>query len=264
MKQVAPLRYDVIFKKAFSHPELFTALVEDFFGIPLEIDQVENDKAFSPSVGKVAIKFDLFAQDTKNRVIVEMQHAHYSDTFERFLYYQCVAMAETIASSKSYKFPVTVFTLVFFTGKKRPHPDSGILIHDFDPRDFVTGEIIKNVYARKHRLIFVFTNDTPHPDTPKKCVEWMQAIDDSLDGEIDEDDYTNPHIKRLFELIELEQITPEEYARMKDDYNQEESEKQAFEEGKKETARNLKALGALTEEQIASVTGLTLEEIKAL
>ncbi|MEK8018188.1 MAG: hypothetical protein VSS75_015040 [Candidatus Parabeggiatoa sp.] len=92
MKKVAPLRYDVIFKKAFSQPALFTALVKDFIGIELEIDEVEHDKAFIPAVGKVALKFDLFAQDKKNRVIVEVQHAHYSDTYERFLYYQCRAM----------------------------------------------------------------------------------------------------------------------------------------------------------------------------
>jgi hypothetical protein len=116
MKQVAPLRYDVIFKKAFSHPALFTAISKDFLGIQLEIDKVEHDKAFVPPVGSVATKFDLFAEDKKNRVIVEVQHAHYSDSYERFLYYQCSAMVETIVSSSNYRFPMTVMTIVFFTG----------------------------------------------------------------------------------------------------------------------------------------------------
>ncbi|OAD22477.1 hypothetical protein THIOM_001717, partial [Candidatus Thiomargarita nelsonii] len=58
--KVAPLRYDVIFKKAFSNVELFKALVKDFLGIEnLKIDKVENDKAFFPPVGKVNLKFDL-------------------------------------------------------------------------------------------------------------------------------------------------------------------------------------------------------------
>ncbi len=39
MKQVASLRYDVIFKKAFSHPELFTALVKDFLDIEIDEDK---------------------------------------------------------------------------------------------------------------------------------------------------------------------------------------------------------------------------------
>jgi len=48
MKQVAPLRYDVIFKKAFSYPNLFSALVKDFLGIQLKINKVEHDKVFVP------------------------------------------------------------------------------------------------------------------------------------------------------------------------------------------------------------------------
>jgi predicted transposase/invertase (TIGR01784 family) len=284
MKQVAPLRYDVIFKKAFSQPALFTALVKDFVGIELEIDEVEHDKAFVPAVGKVAIKFDLFAQDKKNRVIVEVQHAHYSDTYERFLYYQCSAMVETIASSSNYRFPMTVITLVFFTGKKTPSPDSGIIVHDFEPRDLVTGKLLNEIYPRKHKLIFVFTNDATHTKTPKPYREWMQAIYDSLDEQVDETLYTNPSIQTLFQVIEQDHITPEERARMKEEHNVEEANTQAFKEGEEKgikkgeekgikkgeaatqqkTARNLKALGTLTEKQIASVTGLTVKAVKAL
>ncbi len=280
MKQVAPLRYDVIFKKAFSHPAIFTAISKDFLGIELEIDKVEHDKAFVPPVGSVATKFDLFAEDKKNRVIVEVQHAHYSDSYERFLYYQCSAMVESIVSSSNYRFPMTVMTIVFFTGKKTPSPDSGIVVHDFEPRDFVTGQLLDKVYRRKHRLIFVFTQDSDHAKTPTQCREWMQAIDDSLDEKVDENAYSNPSIQALFKVIEKEKITPEERARMKDEYNQEDAEKQSFkkgekkglkegkkegkDEGLKEAARNMKALGTLTMEQIANVTGLTLEEVKAL
>jgi predicted transposase/invertase (TIGR01784 family) len=275
MKKVAPLRYDVIFKKAFTRPNLFIALVKDFLGIQLEIDTVEHDKVFDPPVGNVATKFDLFAEDTKNRVIVEVQHAHYSDTYERFIYYQCSAMVETIASSENYSFPMTVITLIFFTKKKTPSPDSGIVVHDFEPKDFFTGRLLDKVYQLKHKLIFVFTNKWAYTKTPKPYRDWMQAIHDSLDKEVDEDEYTNPAIQELFEVIEQDKITPEERASMKEEDNQVEAKTQAFKEGEekgrkegeeklKETARNLKALGALTEEQIASVTGLTLEVVKAL
>jgi len=283
MKKVAPLRYDVIFKKAFGNPEMFTALVGDLLDLQLEIDQVENDKVLIPSVGKVATRFDLFAEDKKNRIIVEVQHAHYSDTYERFVYYQCSAMVETIASSTNYGFPVTVVTLVFFTGKKAPNQNgSGILVHDFEPRDIADGEIVEGVYRKKHRLIFIFTGSLKKNKTPENYFEWMQAIDDSLDEEVNEKDYTNPHIGRLFEMIETDQITPEERARMKDEYSQGELEKKGFNKGKeigfdegygeaqkegeeklKETARNLKALG-IDEEQIASATGLSLNEVMAL
>jgi predicted transposase/invertase (TIGR01784 family) len=268
MKQVAPLRYDVIFKKAFSHPQIFTALVKDFLGIQLEIEEVENDKAFVPPVGSVATKFDLFAEDKKNRVIVEVQHAHYDDSYERFMYYQCSAMVQTIISSNNYRFPVTVITIVFFTGKKTPSPDSGIIVHDFEPRDLVTGQLLDKIYQRKHQLIFVFTNDSTHENTPSNYREWMLAIHDSLDGQVDETEYTNSSIGELFDIIEKDKITPEERARMKDEYNEENAKKQAKDEGRKEgmkeAARNFKALGALTDEQIANATGLSLEIVKAL
>jgi hypothetical protein len=266
MKQVAPLRYDVIFKKAFSHPNLFTALVTDFLGIPLKIDEVENDKAFVPPVGSVATKFDLFAEDKKNRVIVEVQHAHYDDSYEHFMYYQCSAMVQTIISSSNYSFPVTVITIVFFTGKKTPSPDSGIVVHDFEPRDFVTGKLLDKVYQRKHKLLYVFTNNSTH--APSNCREWMKAIDDSLDEKVDEEKYTNPSIQELFCVIEKDKITPEERASMKEEYNQNQSLKQAKKEGEekgmKKAARNFKALGTLTDEQIASATGLNLEIVKTL
>ncbi len=275
MKQVAPLRYDVIFKKAFSHPNLFTALVKDFIGIQLEIDEVENDKAFIPPVGNVATKFDLFAEDKKNRVIVEVQHAHDTDTYERFVYYQCSAMVETIISSDNYSFPRTVITIVFFTHKKTPSPDSGIIVHDFEPRDLITGKLLDKVYQYKHKLIFVFTNKSAHTKTPKPYREWMEAIHDSLDGKVDEDAYTNPAILELFQVIEKDKITPEERARMKEEHNREEAEMRKFKEGEeqgrkegeenmKEAASNLKVLGTLTNEQITNATGLSLEIVKAL
>ncbi len=74
MKQVGSLRYGVIFKKAFSHPEIFTAFVRDVLGIELEISSVETEKSFSPTVGPIDSRFDLFAEDVKNRVIVDIQH----------------------------------------------------------------------------------------------------------------------------------------------------------------------------------------------
>lgn len=67
MKQVALLRYDVIFKKAFGVPEVFTAFVRDFLDIELEIDTVEKDKVYDPPIGNISTKFDLYAEDKKIR-----------------------------------------------------------------------------------------------------------------------------------------------------------------------------------------------------
>jgi len=272
MKEVAPLRYDVIFKKAFSHAHLFTGLVQAFLNIELEIDTVENDKVFTPAIGSVAPHFDLFAEDKKNRVIVEVQHAHYDDTYERFLYYQCAAMVETIISSSNYRFPITVITIVFLTGKKTPSPDSGILVHDFEPRDGVTNLLLDRIYPRKHRLIFVFTSAYDRQGTPEASREWMRAIHDSLDEQVDETTYQNALITELFQLIEKDNVTPEERARMKDEYNIEEDKKKSRQEGIQEgiqegvekMLRSIKERSNLTDEQIAAMTDLPLETVKNL
>jgi hypothetical protein len=49
MKKVAPLRYGVIFKKAFCDPEIFSAFVRDVTGVKIEIDRVETDKELAPA-----------------------------------------------------------------------------------------------------------------------------------------------------------------------------------------------------------------------
>jgi hypothetical protein len=266
--KVAPIRYDVIFKKAFNEPKLFKALAKDFFQIKnFDIDEVENDKAFYPAVGNVNFKFDLFAEDRKNRIIVEMQHAHYSDTYERFLYYQCCAMVESIESSKNYSFPMTVNTLVFFTHKRTPSPNGGILEVDFQARDTYDGKVIEKVFGnRKHRLLFVHVLDHSIYSS-EECAEWMEAFDDTLDSEVSPEKYSNSNIGEMFQRIKESKITPDERAEMKEEHNREEAVENRLKEIREDarkSARRFLELGVLSVEQIASGTGLTVEEVKAL
>jgi hypothetical protein len=74
MKQVASLRYGVIFKKAFCDVTVFKGFVRDILGITLEIETVETEKVFATPIGSVKTQFDLYAEDKKNRVIVDIQH----------------------------------------------------------------------------------------------------------------------------------------------------------------------------------------------
>ena len=59
LKHVAPLRYDVVFKKAFRDPEIFAAFVQDALGITIEINKVETKKTFDPPIARIASHFDL-------------------------------------------------------------------------------------------------------------------------------------------------------------------------------------------------------------
>ncbi|UOG92057.1 MAG: hypothetical protein L3K52_18000 [Candidatus Thiothrix sulfatifontis] len=84
MQAVASLRYGVIFKKAFSQPDIFTAFVKDILGIELDIDRVETEKSFPSPVGSIDSRFDLFAEDKTQRIIVDIQHRRYSDHYPVF------------------------------------------------------------------------------------------------------------------------------------------------------------------------------------
>ena len=132
MKKVASMRYGVVFKKAFCDPEIFAAFAQDFLGVKLEISHVETEKSFDPAVGYVKPRFDLFAEDKKNRVIVDIQHERSGDHYDPFLYYHCEALLEQIAHSSNYRPRFKVFTIVVLTSGDRHGED--ILVMDFDPK----------------------------------------------------------------------------------------------------------------------------------
>ncbi|OQX27467.1 MAG: hypothetical protein BWK80_05165 [Desulfobacteraceae bacterium IS3] len=293
MKQVASLRYGVIFKKAFSDPEIFKAFVRDFLGIELEIERVETEKSFDPPVGRVASRFDLYAEDKKNRIIVDIQHERHEDHYDRFLHYHCEALLEQVASSMSYRHNLKVFTLVVLTSGDKHKRDISVI--DFDPKD-LKGKALGEV---PHKIIYIcpkYAND----ETPASYREWMRAVEDSMDGFVEESEYSDPEIRKVFQHIEKDSVSPYERAKMFDEYNQEELNQktkeegwmegreegrkegvqegikegiekgieqgieQGIEKGREETARNLLLIAKLTFEQIAEVTGLSLERVKSL
>ncbi|MDM8568469.1 hypothetical protein QUF50_02930 [Thiotrichales bacterium HSG1] len=264
MKQVASLRYGVIFKKAFSQPDIFKAFVKDFIGIELNIDKVEMEKSFDPPIGNVDSRFDLFAEDKQNRIIVDIQHVRYADHYARFLHYHCAALLEQVVTSEDYRPGLKVFTIVVLTSGDRHKVDLATI--DFDPKT-VAGKPLKEI---PHKIIYVcpkyVTDKTPEPYR-----EWLLAIQDSLDEEVDETVYKTPSIQRVFDLIARDLISPQERARMKDEYSfgllQLDKFEQGIEKGrtseKQETARKMLADG-LDVSTVIKYTGLSSEELAIL
>ncbi|MCK5715936.1 MAG: hypothetical protein KAH77_00490, partial [Thiomargarita sp.] len=191
------------------------------------------------------------------------------------------AMVETIKSSQNYHFPCTVFTLVFLTGKASPSKDGAIIVHDFETKVLETGEVVKNFYPLQHKLIFIFTKSVQE-NTPKKAREWMRVINDSLTKQVDETSYTNRYIKNLLKSIEIDMVTPEENANMKEEYNRIEADKRAEakgvvkgiaagiaegeKRGKQEEQLNIARalLDVLDDKTIAQKTKLTIATIRKL
>ena len=107
----------------------------------------------------------------------------------------------------------------------------------------------------------------------------MQAIADSLDEKVDESKYQRDIVRRVFSLIEKDMISPEERAKMIEEYHLEEGKRTAFSEGvekgvkkgleegmKKEkiqTAKSLLLVG-MDIAMICQVTRLTEAEVLAL
>ncbi len=262
--KVGSLRYGVIFKKAFSVPEIFTAFVDDFTGVRMKIDKVETEKSFDPPIGWVDCRFDLFAEDRRNRVIVDIQHVRFGDHYHRFLHYHCAALLDQVRSAGDYTPELRVFTLVVLTSGDRHRKDIGIT--DFDPKD-IKGNAFGEI---PHKIIYICPKYVT-AETPERYREWMLAIDDTLDEEVDESAYTRPEIREIFHRIERDRISPKERAAMKDEYSiqmlGEDEFQKGFKKGAEKGARQIvlnMVSNRLTHEEIAEMTGLPPERVRDL
>lgn len=281
MKEVASLQYGVIFKKAFCDVDVFKGFVRDILGIHLNIDKVETEKEFKPAIGKVAVKFDLYAQDKEGRVIVEIQHRYSTDDhYDRFLHYHCVALLEQVTKAQNYKPPLAVYTIVVLTSADTKYRED-VLTIDFDLKT-KSGKALGEI---PHKVVFLCPRHADE-NTPAAYREWLDVIFDSLDGSIDETLYHKAEVQKVVEHIEEDSVSPEEKAQMIEEYNWEqfkmkqeklllESIKQSKLEGKIEgkiegektkalaIAKNLLAKG-LDIETIAETTDLTIEAVTQL
>ncbi len=272
MKQVASLRYGVIFKKAFCDVEIFNGFVRDILGIEFHCDSVETEKEFDILIGSVKPRFDLYAEDKKNRIIVDIQHRRDTDHYDRFLHYHCAALLEQIKNSSDYRPRLAVYTIVVLTsGDKHKSPVS---IIDFDPKN-CQGQALGEI---PHKVIYLcpkYLND----DVPSIYREWLQVIDDSLDGSIDESLYHLAEVQKIVKRIETDDITPEERYWMIEEYSEEKAKlemrelalKEGLEKGleqgqlkeKQTIAKNLLKLG-LDYLAIMQATGLTQIDIEQI
>ena len=291
MKQVASLQYDVIFKKAFSKPEIFKAFVKAILGIELDITNVDMEKKFDSDIGRVKSRFDLFAEDIKKRVIVDIQQRRDFDHYDRFLHYHCLAILEQVKTWLNYRPPLAVYTIVVLTsGDKHKTPVSVI---DFDPKD-LDGKPLGEI---PHKIIFLcpkYMNDS----TPELYREWLRIIYESFSGSVDETLYHLPEMESILHRIEQDGITPEERYWMIEELSIEKHKKESWDEGwekgieqgiekgieegiekgieqgleqgvkvgelnaKKAIAKEMLVKG-IDKATISDLTGLTLEEINA-
>jgi predicted transposase/invertase (TIGR01784 family) len=163
---------------------------------------------------------------------------------------------------------MNVYTIVVLTSGDRYKTD--VIINDFRPRKLDDSFIEETA----HKIIYLcpkyVTDKTPEPYR-----DWLLAINDSLDKQVDETDYDNAIIQEIFSLIKTDGISPKDRAKMIDEYSDEEymlderrkSKKEGKAEGKaegiKESAKAMINKG-LDFMLISEITGLSESELRAL
>jgi hypothetical protein len=195
--KVIPLKFCAMFKQAFSHPDIFNRFVEDILGISFHADKIHTEYEYPEPIGFVRSTYDLFATDEKQRIIVEIQHIKEDDFFDRFLYYHLISLVEQAGGYDEYRFNQTVYTIVVLTSTPRDGSvNFSCAVSDMNPID----EYGKVVELYPHRLVFLCPRQV-NKQTPKKIRKWLQFIEDSLDGEMDETRYSYEIWQQLMALI---------------------------------------------------------------
>ncbi len=263
------LANEVIFKKAFTDKFVLQCLVRDLFNVDFVPETVETEKRFEPKIAHIDFKYDIFAQSKDQRVIVEIQKVDYDYNFDRFLLYHNMAIAEMQRNSKEYKTDKVVYTIAVYTSKYVGTEKNGtvverdILFHHSNLFDLEGKEF--DVFG--HKLIFLnhhYIKDT----TPQGYKDWLNLVKESIKNpENPLINWGNQGIKKVAELIDYEQLSPEELRESKN-RNAAESAKDAYKlaavlDKQIEIAKN--AINKNSDNQfIADITGLTLEQIQAL
>lgn len=214
---LASLDNEVVFKKAFTDKSVFKGFVKDILGLDIEVEKIETEKKFSPKIGNIDFTYDIFAETTDHRVIVEIQKVDYDYNFDRFLHYHYMAIAQLQESARDYRIDSTVYTIVFLTAPYKIDDKTGrpvkdeVLISSADPRN-LRGEV-KKIYG--HQLLFL-NPSYKKEDTPGNYLDWLNLIYESIHHPKNfKVNLDNQGIKRAVNIIDYEKLTPEEIHQMK-------------------------------------------------
>jgi predicted transposase/invertase (TIGR01784 family) len=262
---LARLDNEVFFKKAFTDEIVFKAFVKDIVGIEMQPDKIETEKALQPRLGNINFKYDIFAEDTKKRIVIEIQKVEYDHNFDRFLHYHLQAITEQQRSSEDYSVEKTVYTIVLMTApykineKTREFYRDEVLISNLNPKNLKGTE--RKIF--NHELIYLNPNYKGQ-DTPQNYRDWLKLIYESIHNpENPNVNIQNEGVKRASEIVSYENITAEEWEQAKIEASQRKVIKLEREEERTEIAKKMLKRG--TDINIISEdTGLSIEQIETL
>ncbi len=211
---LANLDNEVHFKKVFTDVTVFCAFVKDVLGIDMNITKVETEKMLPSKSSAIKFRMDLFAEDTANRTVVEIQKVDYDYTYDRFTHYFTGNLVDIQRTSKTYEYAKDVYIIVVVTSAYRMRDKNGVLIKDdvlitdINPRT-LNGEVRE---MHNHKLVVLnSTHTTIH--TPPAIRDWLDLIKESIKNpENPQINKSKPAIARAAQLAEADNIDPEEIA----------------------------------------------------
>ncbi len=256
---------EVFFKKAFTDMLVFKAFVKDIVGIDVDPEKIETEKAFQPKIGNVNFKYDIFAEDLKKRVVIEIQKVDYDHNFDRFLHYHLQAITEQQRSSQDYSVERTVYTIVVMTAPYRLNEvtrefyEDEVLISNLNPKN------LKGVERKIFNPELIFLNPNYKDlETPDNYRDWLDLIYESIHSpENPRINTQNSGIKRAVELIQQDKISPEEWELAKIEASRRKVIVLEREDEKIATA--VRAIeNGLDDQMIMAITGLGNEMVEML
>lgn len=255
MIEVIPLKFGPIFKRIFSRPEVFCRFTSAVLGIPVKVEQVHTEYEYPKAIGYVRNRYDLFAEDVDQRIIVEIQHIKEEDFFDRFLYYHLISLVEQVKGFQAYCFDRTVYTIVVLTSI----PEDKSINFSYAHGDFnLIDERGKTVAVYPHRMVFLAPR-LVNEHTPPEIKQWLEFIEDSLDGKMNDTNYSEAMFQTMIQEMRRSAISPEELSAIKDEAAWDLAKARFVAEGKSEERRDLVRTmlerGA-TVAQIAQLTGM--------
>jgi len=262
---LARLDNEVFFKKAFTDKVVFKAFVKDIVGIDVEPEKIETEKAFNPKVGSINFRYDIFAEDTKKRVIIEIQKVEYDHNFDRFLHYHLQGITEQQRTSEDYSVEKTVYTIVVMTAPYRINKKTNeiykdeVLISSLNPKN------LKGIERKifNHELIFLNPNYKGEA-TPQNYRDWLDLIYESIHNpEEPKINLENQGVKRVSEVINMKNVTPEEMEMAKIEVSKRQVIVLEREDEKREIASNM-IRANFDNDTIGKMTGLGISEIERL
>lgn len=283
---LARLDNEVIFKKAFTDPFVLKAFVKDIVGIDINPDRIETEKSFMPRMGNINFKYDIFAEDTEKRVIVEIQRVEYDHNFDRFLHYHLQGITEQQRSSEDYTVARTVYTIVVMTAPYRANLQTGeivrdeVLISKMNPQNLQGFE--QKIF--NHELIFLNPNYRTN-DTPAQYRDWLDLVYESIHHpESPHINAANAGVMRVSDIITYDNLSPEELEESKKEAGRrkvqamlkeegfsegiERGMERGMERGKEEVQtkmiEKLLLQGAMTIEEIAAFVEVSAEYVQEI